>query len=73
MLMSNQQRAELIANQPKTKQRRMGKWIVKNDLNFDQTWEALNQMDDRTFAAFQKMVNAVANERDKARRKLIKY
>ena len=63
MLMSNQQRADLIANQPKTKQRRMGKWIIKNDLNIDQTWEALNQMDDRTFAAFQRMVNAVATER----------
>ena len=60
MLMSNQQRAQLIADQPKTKQRRMGKWIVKNDLNIDQTWEAMLEMDDRTFAAFRRMVDAVA-------------
>ena len=63
MLMSNQQRAQLIADQPKTKQRRMGKWIVKNDLNIDQTWQAMLEMDDRTFAAFQRIVNAVATER----------
>ena len=65
MLMSNQQRAQLIADQPKTKQRRMGKWIVKNDLNIDQTWQAMLEMDDRTFAVFRRMVdvNAVATER----------
>ena len=63
MLMSNQQRAQLIADQPKTKQRRMGKWIVKNDLNIDQTWEAMLEMDDRTFAAFRRMVDAVAKDR----------
>ncbi len=63
MLMSNQQRAQLIADQPKTKQRRMGKWIVKNDLNIDQTWQAMLEMDDHTFAAFQRIVNAVATER----------
>lgn len=63
MLMSNQQRAQLIANQPKTKQRRMGRWILENFLNIDQTWEALHEMDDGTFAAFQKIVNVVATER----------
>ena len=63
MLMSNQQRAQLIADQPKTKQRRMGKWIVKNDLNIDQTWQAMLEMDDHTFAAFQRIVNSVATER----------
>ena len=63
MLISNQQRAQLIADQPKTKQRRMGKWIVKNDLNITQTWQAMLEMDDRTFAAFQRIVNAVATER----------
>ena len=63
MLMSNQQRAQLIADQPKTKQRRMGKWIVKNDLNIAQTWQAMLEMDDHTFAAFHRIVNAVATER----------
>ena len=63
MLISNQQRADLIADQPKTKQRRMGKWIVKNDLNIDQTWQAMLEMDDRTFAAFRRMVDAVTLER----------
>ena len=41
----------------------MNKWIIKNDLNVDQTWEAMLEMDDRTFAAFRRMVDAVTLER----------
>ena len=63
MLISKRQRRQLIEDQPKTKQRRMNKWIIKNDLNIDQTWEAMLEMDDRTFAAFRRMVDAVAKDR----------
>ncbi len=73
MLISKRQRRQLIEDQPKTKQRRMNKWILRNNLNIDQTWEAMLEMDDRTFAMFQKMVNGVAEERSRARRSLIKY
>jgi len=63
MLISRTQQRELIGNQPKTKQRKMQKWVVKNTHSIMQTWEALEEMDDQTFQNFLAMVNVIAEQR----------
>ena len=66
MLISRTQQRELIGNQPKTKQRKMHKWVMKNTCSIMQTWEALEEMDDQTFQNFLAMVNVIAEQRNQS-------
>tara|TARA_R100001224_G_C3909557_1_gene111450 strand:+ start:25 stop:234 length:210 start_codon:yes stop_codon:yes gene_type:complete len=64
MLISRAQMNELISDQPKTKRRKMSKWVVRNMGQLEHTWDALEQLDDQAFRNFQALVKAVAKERN---------
>jgi len=66
MLISKAQRRELIEDQPKTKQRNMSRWVIRNNHSLHHTWEALAEMDDLGFRNLQKIVELVAKERNEA-------
>ena len=64
MLISRAQVRELVSGQPKTKRRKMEKWVVRNMGQLEHTWDALEQLDDQAFRNFQALVKAVAKERN---------